>query len=446
MKKLFSILGAFAIVSTSISDVVSCSVATTSIETLVDGNNKFTIGGKKVEMEKVFGSKRVLTILGYQILDAISFTESKYQNHDKLEKQKNVLGAKGQALSLDNLKKEDSNSFGIEFIKGKDIEEFKNDYNSPVDSRFSQLNFKLGINHEIKESEIWTSNNATTFTANKAKVLKAKLNYDNNKVESIEKVNEEKSLQDYFSLTWEKKLNDKDLKEKYKKYGFYLLTNDQANSLYDEISRSNNQDDKDKLIKHLSKEEFRILHTQLRTKEEALRNGIVMPGKFENNFKNKDETKLENFTKGQIHDISKGSYFFRTEDKKTLQSQVIGGSNNSERTFIYGKSDSNITLEIDFTFDIPASKRDGTVDRKYNINLKLKNIVVSYQLNAVVLDKEKEENKKRNDEVIYWYQPVFYQFTTQEMFKINSSTKNNDGTKDIFKDLEGATINITRKQ
>ncbi|AUB31089.1 hypothetical protein [Spiroplasma floricola] len=445
MKKLFSVLGAFAIVTTSISVVTSCSIATTNIEVLVDGNNNFKIGDDKVGIEKVLGNKTVLSVLGYQILDAISFTESKYQNQEKLEKQKSVLGAKGQALSLDNLKKENPNSLGIEF-KG-DIAKFSNAYDSPTDSRFTQLDFKLGINHEIAKNQIWTSDKVTTFTANKAKVLTTEINYVDNKASSIEKISaNEKTLQDYFDLTWENKLNDKELNDKYKTYGFYSMENDHANSLYDEISRSNNQSDKDTFIKYLSKEEFRILHTQLRTKKEALKNGIVMPGKFDNNFNNQDDTKLEDVIKGGSHDISTGSTFFRAEDKKTLQSQVVGGSNNKQRTFVYGKSDSNAPLEIDFTFVIPASKADGTSEEKYNINLKLNNIVVSYQLTGVVLDKGKEEDKKRTDKAIYWYEPVFYQFTTQEMFKVNSSNKNDDGTKDVFKDLNGATINITKKQ
>ncbi|QHX36279.1 hypothetical protein [Spiroplasma sp. BIUS-1] len=448
MKKLLSVLGTFAIVTPGISAVASCGISTSTVETLIDGNNKFKIGDDEVGLEKVFGTKSRLAILGYQILDALSFTEDKYQNKETLEKQKAVLGDNGQALSLDNVGKKNKTA-NIEFNDQTTPENgrFTDSYNSAMDSKFTKMDFQLGVDKKIEKDGIWTANNATVFTADKAKTLEAEIKYDKDgKVSRIEKsnTNSNSNLKGYIDTKWEGNLPQGDYEE-YKSEGLYTMDPTKAESLYDKL-KADTSDQAKKLVDGLSKEMFKLLHTQLNNAKKSLEHGIVMPGKFDNNFNGSGDISLNDYKEKETAKITENKFFFTKEDKKSLQSQVVGGRDNENRTFVYGESDNDKPLEIEFTFTVPKDKKREIEEKNYKINVSLKNLIVGYQLNGAILEKGKEasdKDKSRTDTAIYWYEPVFYQFTDKEMFRTNSSQKANDGTKDVFDKLSGATIKIS---
>ncbi|WP_338985146.1 lipoprotein [Spiroplasma endosymbiont of Diplazon laetatorius] len=454
MKKLLSILGAAAIVTPSIATVVSCGIDTTTVETLVNGDRKFKIDDKEVGLEKVFATNSTLSVLGYQILEAISFTENKYQNPDLKEIQKAVLGKAGQALSLDrlsNLEEAEKPVEGVS-IKGDKAEEFWKDYNSTKNSRFTKMDFDFGFDDTtkaIKGDEKWKPSKASIFTADKAKTLEAKITYKDNKVEKTDYKEGTnggtKTLQDFINENFNFK--NSDLQKDYGNKGIYTLDSDTAKKLYSEINSKGEESDKE-MIKDISETEFVNIHTALNRTNEYLKHGIVMPGKFDSNFtstapstivrKGKDDENKEEWHKQ--HKITDNK-FFATEDDKYLQSQISGGSGNDNRTFVYGESDS--ALEINFTFTIPGNEKKNIKDKNYNIKVNLNNMIVGYQLTGAIIGVKKDENKKITSQTaVYWYQPTFYQFTDHEMFRISTS-KDKNGTRDVFKSMGGATINIS---
>ncbi|AGR41730.1 hypothetical protein [Spiroplasma diminutum] len=447
MKKLLSVLGTISILTPSISAVVSCGVDTRELSTTFDGVKTFKVGDKTVGKKEVFGTKDIISTLSIQILEALTYSETKYQDDKKLKEQQEVLGENGMALSLENLPNEEAYSKdGFNFTDNSKT--FKDDYNEPKNSLFTNIDYKFGfsaVNGElaIAEDGSWNPSKVTVFDATKAMALNTQVKYDKDgKAESITK-NEnqvDQNLQEYINLDWESSDYGNEFTdtafEKYAKEKVYLMNEDKAKELYTEINKLSEEHRLRELTKGLTQDEFKVLHTQLKSTNDRLKNGIVMPGDFDDNFST-GETNLVDSKNEKVAEKSelKELEFHKTTDNKLLQSQIAMSKDNSNKTFVYGESTGG--LEIDFTFSVPGDKKDDK-SKEYNINLKLNNLVVGYQLNGMVLEKGiKNEDKTRTDTVIYWYEPTIYQFTTDKIFTI--------GNKDIFKSLTGANVEIDNK-
>ncbi|AUM62279.1 hypothetical protein [Spiroplasma monobiae] len=452
MKKLLSVLGTFAIVTPGISAVASCGISTNSIKTLVDNDKEFKIGDETVGYSKVFGSNSTLSVLGYQVLDALTFTEDKYPGKDnpKKQKQKDVLGDTGLAMALTNANKEEQKQ-DIKF-SGDAIEDFVKDYNEPVDSNFTEVNFNLGItNKEIKEGEKWSASKATTFNSNDAKTIQAEVKYQYKENGNLDKTtidhdtsSSETSLEDYLSKTWStEKANvdwTKGLSE-YKDKPYYAMSSDDAEKMYSAILKEDEKNQEELLGNpKVNLATFKNDHTKLTSSKTRYENGILMPGQY--NLPGNADKQIKDFNEEiKSQDISGSSVFYRNKDKNALQSQVVGGYDNENRTFMYSKSTS--PLKIDFTFTMPEDKKREREEVNYKIEITLNNLIVGYQLVGVNLETEIKDKKIESAKNVYWYEPAFYQFTNKEMFRISSN--NVDGTTDVFKDLKGATINISKK-
>ncbi|WP_339034190.1 Vmc-like lipoprotein signal peptide domain-containing protein [Spiroplasma endosymbiont of Cantharis rufa] len=442
MKKLLSVLGSLLVVAPSISAVVSCGIETNPIKITIDEKEEFKIANNKVNFQKLFGSAATLPVLANLILESLTFSETKYPNIKKREEQKKVLGEIGLGMALENIFVDGEKEY-IEFIDNTGGT-FQTDYEAPKNSNFTEINYNLGITKsEISENEKWTASNASVYEASNALTMNTEIDYKDGKVQKIKENQDgnKTNLKDYIELKWEDSHHKKYFEEasfsSYKDKKIYNMTDENANELYTKIKDSGSEEMKKALgVNSLTQAQFKTLHTQLNKVDEKFRNGILMPGKFDNNFVQSDAKFIE-YSGGSVearHDISTGVTFYTANDGKTMQAQVVGSKENDQRTFIYGKSDNDQKLSIDFLFNAPADKKDSQ-DRNYKLKITLDNLIVGYQLNGIVLEKGFDnENKERTDEVIYWYEPSIYQFTEEEIFRA--------GNDDIFKDLQKAKLEI----
>ncbi|WP_342258714.1 hypothetical protein [Spiroplasma endosymbiont of Dioctria linearis] len=450
MKKLLSVLGSLLVVSPSISAVVSCGIETNPVKITIDEKEEFKIANNKVNFQKLFGSAATLPVLANLILESLTFSETKYPNIKKREEQKKVLGEKGLGMALENLFIDGEKEY-IEFIdntktkEGNFKSDFQSDYEAPKNSNFTEINYNLGITKsELSENEKWTASNASVYEASNALTMNTEIEYKDGKVQKIKENQDgnKKNLKDYIELKWEEShykeyFNHSDFSS-YKDKKIYNMTDEDANNLYSKIKEFGSEEMKKVLgVNNLTQAQFKTLHTQLNKVDEKFRNGILMPGKFDNNFVQSD-AKFEQCNGEDCiearHDISTGVTFYTANDGKTMQAQVVGSKENDKRTFIYGKSDNDQKLSIDFLFSVPGDKKDSE-GRNYKLKFTLDNLIVGYQLNGIVLEKGFDnENKERTDEVIYWYEPSIYQFTEKEIFRA--------GNDDIFKDLQKAKLEI----
>ncbi|WP_342275408.1 Vmc-like lipoprotein signal peptide domain-containing protein [Spiroplasma endosymbiont of Cantharis lateralis] len=449
MKKLLSVLGSLLVVAPSISAVVSCGIETNPIKITIDEKEEFKIANNKINFQKLFGSAATLPVLANLILESLTFSETKYPNIKKREEQKKVLGEKGLGMALENLFIDGEKDY-VEFIdntidKQSDESAFRKDYEAPKNSNFIEINYNLGITKsELSENEKWTASNASVYEASNALTMNTKIDYKDGKVQKIQENQDgnKKNLKDYIELKWKESNYNKYFNEgefsSYKDKKIYNMTDEDANELYTKIKESQNEEMKKDLgVNSLTQAQFKTLHTQLNKVDEKFRNGILMPGKFDGNFVQSDaefkQCNAEDCIEAR-HDISTGVAFYTANDGKSMQAQVVGSKENDKRTFIYGKSDNDQKLSIDFIFNAPGDKKDSK-ERNYKLKLTLDNLIVGYQLNGIVLEKGFDnDNKERTDEVIYWYEPSIYQFTEEEIFRA--------GNDDIFKDLQKAKLEI----
>ncbi|ALD65936.1 lipoprotein [Spiroplasma cantharicola] len=453
MKKLLSVLGSLLVVAPSVSAVVSCGIETNPVKFKVDGKDEFKIANEKVGFQKLFGSVATLPILANLVLESLSFTESKYIGEKKNEA-KTFLGEKGIAMSLEKIFNDGPKDF-IEFIDNSqddnDNDNFQKYYEAPINSNFVEINYDLGIEKSelASENDKWSASKASVYKSEKVLTMNTKIEYKDGKVQKIEENQNEnpKNLKDYIELTWEKTkykdyFNSGDF-TKYKDKKIYNMSETEAKELYTKIKDSGSDKMKEDLgVNKLSQDQFKVLHTQLNKVDEKFKNGILMPGKFEKNFSQTKASFIKSSEGNPVEerkDISEGVNFYTTNDGKSMQAQVVGFKENNKRTFIYGKSDEGQQLSIDFLFNVPKDNKYSPKEKNYIIRLTLENLFVGYQLNGITLEKGfDDKDKKREDEVIYWYEPSIYQFTNEEIFK--------PGNSNVFKDLKKVKLEIEKEK
>ncbi|ARU90913.1 hypothetical protein SCLARK_00111 [Spiroplasma clarkii] len=95
MKKLLSVLAGVAICSSSLTSVVACSVRKELMTVLVNGDEDTNTTDYDTNFRKGMLADGV-----YQLMNAVTYTPSKYQNAEKRAAFEKVLGESGQALSI----------------------------------------------------------------------------------------------------------------------------------------------------------------------------------------------------------------------------------------------------------------------------------------------------------------------------------------------------------
>ncbi|AGR40723.1 hypothetical protein [Spiroplasma taiwanense] len=444
MKKLLSIFAISTIISPGIVAVASCSVPTSSVSTLVDGKEKFKIKSgddiKEISSIDLFSNEKskMLSIFTMQILEALTFSETKYQSSEKLNAKKKSLGINGLNLSLEKLINE---SFTEENNLPKFTDNtngsFKEAYFSTNDTKFLSVNYNMNINlseDALDENGKWESELASTYTGDYSKVMKADANFNSDgKLENIEKSDkdENKRLDYFLNLTWSQAYEDlfkSSNLESFKDKGVYTLEESQANELYEVLK--NLTDPVAQELISIDKDVFKTIHSQLRTVKTKLKNGILMLSKFDESLVNNDkETKIIPYEKDSEGNQTNKTEFFNLQEgweffensSKNLQ---------SNETLIYAKADVENIPEINFEFDSQNSKGD-----KFNIKISgLNNLIVGFSLMGAKIGQTTNEDKSKKDEMIYWYEPVVYQFNKTTMFKA--------GIENMFETLDTKKVNI----
>ncbi|AHI53439.1 hypothetical protein SSABA_v1c00270 [Spiroplasma sabaudiense Ar-1343] len=132
MKKLLAILGAFSLAVSTTMSVVSCAIPQSTITINVGSN------GDKDTLKSFNGGLMALNVLASEIMNVLNFKKEMYPDVKKYEEQKKLRTTKENKLySFEELI--NSNS---EIITGKDAEEFKDEYQQPYNSSFTDVHFE----------------------------------------------------------------------------------------------------------------------------------------------------------------------------------------------------------------------------------------------------------------------------------------------------------------
>ncbi|AKU79272.1 hypothetical protein [Spiroplasma turonicum] len=455
MKKLLSIMTSILVSSSTALSTISCgSAPTDSLDILVAGEKEYELNwrgeDKKIEAFDLFSNdkNKLLTNLTIQILEAITYKDSKYQNADKREKEKKFLGDSGLGMSLDYILNDSYNGkkANLEFNDDTTKNEFIEDYTkSSKNTRFKSFNYDVkdvkldDLNLSAKlndEKNVTTFNGSNTFGV----ALKKEYNENGELDSSSELINEEgffveprqKSLKNYYDLTWEKYVpklfeNDKaNYFSEYKDKKVFAMSSDDADSFYDTLT-SNITVESKKLVEGTDKKTFNLIHKQLEDKADKTEIGFLMPSEF--SFKESNiNSSLSDFSE-EAYDISNGAKLFKQKEGNDIQAQ--DSKETKDRTFVYTSTEKMPDVVLDFL--VP----DNQNDKSYEIRIKgMNNLVVGLSLANFKISEVKDDSKgkTRTDQIYYWYEPTIYQFSKNSFFKI--------GSENMFNSLEVENVEI----
>ncbi|AKX33693.1 hypothetical protein SLITO_v1c00250 [Spiroplasma litorale] len=460
MRKLISVLSALMLTSTAAINTISCEAPTDAMKILVGGKEKFEFDWrdekKEISAIDLFANdkNKLLSNLTIQILEAFTYTDSKYQNIEKRIKEQKFLGKEGLGLSLDYIlndsytDKKAKVSFEDDSVKDNFIEDFtkstKNtrfktiDYNiKDISLDKTKLSGKFGNNSENKDKEVTTFNGENSFGVPVVKEFNDK--GDLEKTSELKKDNSpfgqtrKSNLLDYYNMKWEEFYPDLFANDKfgsfkdYKDKSVFAMESADAENFYDILAKNATIESK-KLLAGVNKNTFALLHKQLNGKGDKLEIGFLMPSDFLMT-ESIEGSSLSDY-KDTPYDISKGSKIFKENEKEEIQAQDT--KNNENKTFVYAKSDLAPSIKLNFSVPINDEK-----EKSYDVNITgLNNVIVGMSLASFKISEVKDESsdKKRTDVVYYWYEPTIYQFSKDKFFKI--------GTENMFSALDVEKVNI----
>lgn len=142
MKKLLSVLTSVALTSGVVGNVAACTVRTQALKILINKDAETKIAEYDSNIKK-----GVLADGVFQLMNAITYTDTKYQDADKRNEVKKVLGERGLSLSLDEV-------FAAK-IDQTDVEkEFWTSYKAARNTNFTDFSFNSDEMGTYKIGEI----------------------------------------------------------------------------------------------------------------------------------------------------------------------------------------------------------------------------------------------------------------------------------------------------
>ncbi|AHI52368.1 lipoprotein [Spiroplasma culicicola] len=415
MKRLLAGLAAVTLTTSSVASVVACQTKAIPLEIKIDGfkywdketgqlvneSNENTEAATSI-YDNAFTGK--IASVGYQLLNAITFSDLKYADQSKLAEAKETIGEAGLKLSLDNLK-------DIETAEG-DLEEFLASYTAPRNTNFTAIDFKTKSNN--------------TFNIGDTPVFLVDRTYKENKLVEDKIVDgfdyESPEGGDWFSKLEDQNselvtpLNNLKTGSKVSEWKDALgLTEEEFK---EKLEKTNSGDDKLTDAETTQAKSFFTKMKDVSEKEVKLMGSFSIPTTINKTIVPADEEGQKN-----ADEISNEWSLYSST---TGEGEDNGIKINTANTFVYNKGGSFADLELTFTDE----------EKEFSITYSgLNNIVLSYALNGFAL-KTGSGKEERTDKYVYWYEPYTYSFDAQ---------KSAAGNKDIFNELAGfdPTTNIT---
>ncbi|ASP27800.1 hypothetical protein SCORR_v1c00250 [Spiroplasma corruscae] len=457
MKKVLTLLSALMLTSTAAINTVSCEAPTDGMDVYVGGKKEYKLKwrgeDKDIRATELFsnGNNKLMTNLTIQLLEALTYKDSKYQNIEKRTKEQKFLGESGLGLSLDYILNDSytSKKAKINFDNDSTKDEFIEDYTrSSKNTRFKSLDYKINsikLDDKNLSAEYGNSNTKiTTFNGNNSFGVTLENDYnekaelDKSEVTSDSNVTKQ-NLSDFYDLNWSTyypELFENDsfgYFSEYKDKLAFAMSSEEADNFYDKLL-NNVTTESQNLIKGVNKTTFSLIHKQLVDSKDKVEIGFLMPSDFLLKKADKGERAISEYSE-DAYDISKGAKLFRVKDKKEIGSQ--NDKENEGKTFVYSKALNAPSISLDFV--VPSDNGD---EKSYTVNIDgLNNMVVGLTLSNFKISEKKDESNgsARKDLVYYWYEPTIYQFSDKKFFKI--------GEENMFEslDIEKVNINVTKK-
>ncbi len=378
MKKILSIFSVLTVSSAPIATIVSCGVPT---ETL----SIETKDGYKLSQFDNSTSKGKLGAMSIQLLEAITFTETKYQNKEKLKKQQETLGTNGLGLSLESYLK---NQHEENSTVSEDLKNFEDSYSAKRNTNFSSIKYN-GVVTKYNPEKIKTFEVVTEVESGKAKKQYLATDENGYKIKG-----QGTSLKEYFKDF--AKPESETTGEEAEKKEQSSLTN---------IKKEFDERENTLIMGNFNE----VLEKKFNTSE------IVKS--------NQNEGEEENTPVKANNLNEEGWKLFFDKNNELIQ---------STSTFIHGMGNlGQVVLKFD---DIKDTKTPREFEITYD---NFENVVLRFDLKGQKI-KEKKDGDKRFDTYLYWYQPAGYQFTDEKALS-------NSSLKDIFKSV-GKLPKITIKK
>ncbi|AOG59981.1 hypothetical protein SHELI_v1c00260 [Spiroplasma helicoides] len=394
MKKLLSFMGVLALSASSSSAVLACgAIPSIDVKVLVDGvefEKKTDKDGKESDVSvleaynNTLNKNKVLSV-ARQLLEAITFTKTKYQNQEKLNIEKELLGQNGINMSLNKYIDDNKDNQEEAFLN------FKNSYTSSRNTNFTSINFD-----RANKKSIYNNGDSPIFLVKK--IYKEKQLETSEIMDSFDIKNA--SVDDTTSNDQATTVNSGDkLSDALKVIG---LSEDDAKTKYASDPQNPNDDEK-KMISKAS------VLKNVETSEINLLGDFEIPTKISKEIANADKQEDDSYKPKINYQLKDEFKLHFGKDNKTVQSNA---------TLIYSLSNKFANVELNFTDPNHGDQLNYLI--KYT---KINNIVINWGLRSSdILSNTSEDN--RTDLSVYWYEPAIYQFKDEIIAQNNKNIFN----------------------
>ncbi|QGS51394.1 hypothetical protein [Spiroplasma tabanidicola] len=399
MKKLLSLVSAFSLgaISSVSATSAGCQIPTKAIKITVDGKEKSEDNEDVLEVKNYDNSVGQNKVVGVTnlLLEAITFTDEKYQDSKTLKKQKDFLGDQGQSLSLMNYIKKNSDSTDSVF------KDFKNSYEASRNTNFIAVNFERSDAAKKGQNSLFSlKDDARVFV-----VKKTKENKEVTKSEIVDSFDLADGLDGHTSFKSDAEHIIKTGASLNETFAALAQGSDAQNRIFENYDSANTYDQE--IVTRARKLDSTL-------EDEKTNKPLKLLGEFE--VPKQVDNKVVEPIDGNAPKAGK------TDDKFRLYNSDDGKIIQASSTLIHTESKSFAKISLDF--DDPGN--NSIEERKFRIDYNnLDKVILQWSLKTVDITAVTSTNNPDGIEhSIYWYEPYQYIFknTTenekQDMFNI----------------------------